>query len=325
MEDIEVIHEQKSVGRIYGSILLKYSNLIKLTIINAPKMDNNIITKIDTDDIFNDVYKKEPYFYNDELEIDWEIVLSIINGQDFIILNSKLLNNSDYFYKKLNDVKIVAILANYYQMEKLHNILVTLIKKYYNSNQFLNFKKKYITKEIYEYILYNCNKDIIGDIIEFCPKYVTKETYEYYFKLIKDEYMLAVITNDNEKLYNEKRLNYFMTDKCEMMTDIIKKGYANSEFNMYEIEMVFSYTYTYYNKEMSFKEKADFIECNLIISPLHNKYLYIDELTHKLCFNIVPYKRDYDIGFKFYTKDFTDILCNIKEPNNIEIKEYSEY
>ncbi len=144
MEDIEVIHEQKTVGHIYGSILSKYSNLIKLTIINAPKMDNNIITKIDTDDIFNDVYKKEPYFYNDELEIDWGTVLNIINYQEaYIDLYNKqnYKNRKDILYKLftniaiLNETKIAAIIANYYQMTEIHNIITGFIKRFYNDRQ----------------------------------------------------------------------------------------------------------------------------------------------------------------------------------------------
>ncbi len=346
MEDTEIIHKQKTVGHISGSILLEYSYLIKVTLDNIQKMDNKLVTKINMDNIFNDVYKKEPYFYNGELEIDWKQVLSIINDQNFIILNNKSL--SKYFYNKLNEVKVAAILTNYYRMEKLHNILITTIKKYYSGETFLKLEKKYITQEAYEYAIYNCNndimgdlikyypqyitkkiykyvldncnKDIVGDLIKYYPKYVTRETYEYYFKLIKDEYMLAVITNDSEKLYNEERQNYFMTNKCEMMLDIIKKGYANSEFNMYKIEIYFCYTYTYNNGNILFNDRSgEEGGYDLIITADDNKYLYID--ANKLYFDIDSYYEESIIC----KEDLTDILCNIKKPDNIEIERNKEF
>ena len=85
MQDITIIHKNKVVGTISNLVLTKYSEYVELSLINVPKMDNKIITKINFEDIFNDIYKKEPYFYNDKIEINWKQVLKIINCPKFTL------------------------------------------------------------------------------------------------------------------------------------------------------------------------------------------------------------------------------------------------
>ena len=256
MDNIAMINDGHVVGHIYKSVLLKYSEFIKLTMINVSKMDNKFITEIDIDkDIFckrtdsdvpgNDIFKNEPYFYCNKLSINWDRVIDIINHQEFIINSKQSINL--LIHELLNDIKIVAIITNYFRMQTIYDITTTYIKEYYKNilkrktmptyieeyykGRFkTKLKKECTTSQICEYIVHECEKSDIEKIIKYIPeKCITQQLCEYLIyncgksdigeiaeyipeKYITDE-LCEYILHECEK-YDIKKIIKYIPEKC---------------------------------------------------------------------------------------------------------------
>ena len=107
--------------------VLKDSKMIQAALRNISKMDKKEITETDTSmfGLENKIFREKPYYYRHIEEINWENVLKIIN-------NPKKCEENSFLIKfALKDIKIVAIIANYFIIENLYNTIITWISDCY--------------------------------------------------------------------------------------------------------------------------------------------------------------------------------------------------
>ena len=83
--DITIIDNGIEIGKIYGDVLVKFSDMIRLSLENKNNFNKEQIRCEDTVSFSFNKCIGEPYFYQKQKKVNWDYILSIINSQNKII------------------------------------------------------------------------------------------------------------------------------------------------------------------------------------------------------------------------------------------------
>ena len=124
-KNINIVDQKNSLGYIHHEVISVYSDWYKALLKKQFGDDiYNIFVDISEVDIYNDKYKEKPYIFKYTNDINWEDVIEIINCQAIIIKVDKSIHTA-YI---LPTIQVAMIIANYFQMNDLHKVLVLSIK-----------------------------------------------------------------------------------------------------------------------------------------------------------------------------------------------------
>lgn len=202
--DITIIDNGIEIGKIYGDVLVKFSDMIRLSLENKNNFNKEQIRCEDTVSFSFNKCIGEPYFYQKQKKVNWDYILSIINSQNKIIEKYNSNSRVDTYKDNLNEVKIAAIIADFYQMTKLHNILLLSIQKYYNETPL--DKITYITKEICKFVV--SNNPVISAILEDDGKPIDQDIQKIFER--------GFVALDTENILNPIIINNYCNDNFEI-------------------------------------------------------------------------------------------------------------
>ncbi len=255
-QDIIITDGKKKLGLIYSKVLLKHSDLIKLSYENIDNFDGKLITSIDVKSIHLDDDIFDEYIFN-KCPFKWIDIFGFINAQDIIF---KMFSNSypDKYSKNMVLLRIVNAFADYLQMTDLINYCKTILQKFKIKKDMVFLHIGF--KNIYEYdgsLTYNMtdNQHIDG---QHYFGYLNKKIFNFLLKHILEnskKYDGVDICSNNIYFYNSYRFqeisfrcNISATEKptchsiCEAGKDIMNNKDMCKFFKDFEGMLIYEWS-----------------------------------------------------------------------------------